>query len=237
MLIQPNYGSTLLAILLLRGKLWTPCPRLPMNLILEFSMKQWVIFLPLWTGAYVRALRMFQGVRNFMWLSWEWRGMPRTWLKLATSTELTTLRRKEVRSVDHPKGHAPTALQELESFQEKRLRLQTRSGCLQWVWNLPWVQCPAVIKNLVHDCGDPAAFFKSDIWHVVHLGFGRSWVASTVQLVLQHLPCSNLEEKWEYLTEDYLRWCQWQQETGTHQQDHSLPHELWTSWWCNGKLA
>lgn len=72
---------------------------------------------------------------------------------------------------------------------------------------LPWVRQPSVIEHLVHDHSDPAGFFKSDVWHIVHLGFGRSWIASVLQLAIPHLPCANLEEKWDYVTNDYLDWC------------------------------
>ena len=80
---------------------------------------------------------------------------------------------------------------------------------------LPWVRCPALIRRLIHDRGDPAAFFKSDIWHVVHLGFGRSWIASVIQLVLPVLNLSNLDEKWEFLSSHYLDWCR-----TNHRQAH-----------------
>ena len=59
---------------------------------------------------------------------------------------------------------------------------------------LPWVREPSLIHHLPHDPGDPASFFKSDIWHVVHLGFARSW---------------------EYLTSEYLGWCR-----SNHKQAH-----------------
>ena len=72
---------------------------------------------------------------------------------------------------------------------------------------LPWLRTPSFIRHCLHDRSDPASFFKSDIWHVVHLGFGRSWVASVIQLILPQLPCANLDEKWDYLTDKYLLWC------------------------------
>ncbi|CAK9027521.1 unnamed protein product [Durusdinium trenchii] len=72
---------------------------------------------------------------------------------------------------------------------------------------LPWVRNPALIRHLVHDRSFPAGFFKSDIWHVFHLGFGRSWVASVLQCTLPYLPCDNLEQKFDFLTSKYLAWC------------------------------
>ena len=117
----------------------------------------------------------------------------------------TTAKRGEERGP--PKGTCPYCLAGTREFPGEEIATTKPKWLLTMGVKLPWVECPTVIKNLVHDYGNPAGFFKSDIWHVVHLGFGRSWVASTVQLVLQHLPCSNLDEKWEYLTEDYLCWC------------------------------
>lgn len=72
---------------------------------------------------------------------------------------------------------------------------------------LPWTVTPACIQHLVHDASDPSSFFQSDIWHVVHLGWGRSWVSSVIQLLLAVLPAPNLDEKWAYLTKDYRTWC------------------------------
>ena len=72
---------------------------------------------------------------------------------------------------------------------------------------LPWSKTPPFIEYLHHDCHDPATFFLVDLWHCVHLGFGRSWVASVVNLILEFLPQSNLDLKWNFLTEHYIKWC------------------------------
>ena len=80
---------------------------------------------------------------------------------------------------------------------------------------IPWKKTPAVIKHLAHDVSDPSTFFQGDIWHIVHLGFGRSWVASVIQLVLEVVPAPNLESKWQWLTNDYKRFCK-----QSHRQCH-----------------
>lgn len=72
---------------------------------------------------------------------------------------------------------------------------------------VPWVKVPAVIEYLPHNAADPSTFFTSDIWHVVHLGFGRSWIASVINIALEVIPAGNLEGKWQWLTEDYFRFC------------------------------
>ena len=86
-------------------------------------------------------------------------------------------------------------------------------GSLQPAWintmgvALPWSSTPPFIKHLCYDAIDPANFFALDLWHCVHLGFGRSWVASVIFLVLDVLPLSNLDQKWKFLTGHYFQWC------------------------------
>jgi len=106
-----------------------------------------------------------------------------------------------------PKGVCPYCLAGTNGFPAEDI--STSSPC--WLptvgVKLPWLKRPAFIKHLLHNPSNPTEFFKSDIWHIVHLDFGRSWVASVVQTALPYLPCQNLEQKWEWLTDDYLRWC------------------------------
>lgn len=117
----------------------------------------------------------------------------------------TTAKRGEERGP--PKGICPYCLAGTNGFPAEELSTLEPRWLRTIGVKLPWVRCPSLIQNLVHDRGDPAAFFKTDLWHVVHLGFGRSWVASVIQLLLSYLPCANLDEKWDYLTTHYLRWC------------------------------
>ena len=70
----------------------------------------------------------------------------------------------------------------------------------------PWESLPAVIRWLHHDQSNPAAFFNIDAWHTVHLGIGKSYVASSVQVCLQALT-GTLEEKWAWLTSNYRAFC------------------------------
>jgi hypothetical protein len=125
----------------------------------------------------------------------------------------TTAKRGEERGP--PKGVCPYCLAGTRGFEAEEIQTSNPKWLLTVGVKLPWVRCPSLISRLVHDEGDPATFFKSDIWHVVHLGFGRSWVASVLQLCLGYLPCQNLEEKWDFLTNDYLGWCS---------QNHSQAH-------------
>ena len=118
----------------------------------------------------------------------------------------TTAKRGEERS--QPKGICPYCLAGQHGFPAEEIATAAPKWLTTVGVKLPWVKEPCLITRLIHDRGDPASFYRSDIWHVVHLGFGRSWVASVIQLVLPQLQqCSNLEEKWEYLTFEYHAWC------------------------------
>ena len=72
---------------------------------------------------------------------------------------------------------------------------------------LPWESTPTFIKHLYHDSSDPAQFFMPDIWHCYHLGVGKSFVASAVQVTLSFIPAPNLEGKWVWLTSHYRQFC------------------------------
>lgn len=72
---------------------------------------------------------------------------------------------------------------------------------------LPWSSTPPFIRLLHHDENDPAAFYCFDLWHCVHLGFGRTWVASVINLMLDVIPEPNLDLKWQFLTDHYISWC------------------------------
>lgn len=80
---------------------------------------------------------------------------------------------------------------------------------------VPWVTAPPFIRFLMHDMSNPAEFFRPDLFHAVHLGFGRSWVASIIHLVLDVLEQTNLDAKWKFLTDHYIQWCR-QRKTQAH---------------------
>eukprot|EP00435_Cladocopium_sp_Y103_P064675 s459_g26.t1 len=106
-----------------------------------------------------------------------------------------------------PKGVCPYCLAGTRNFPAEDL-----VGCNPcWLTTigvkLPWLRTPSFIRHLPHDRGNPVSMYKSDIWHVVHLGFGRSWIASVIQTLLPFLPQPNLDEKWAYVSDSYLTWC------------------------------
>eukprot|EP00438_Fugacium_kawagutii_P014649 Skav218866 [mRNA] locus=scaffold2417:242354:249989:+ [translate_table: standard] len=88
----------------------------------------------------------------------------------------------------------------------------------QWLQTVglmdPWDSAPPLLQYLCFDRSHPGSFFLTDVWHVFHLGVGKAFVASTVQLCLQVMD-GTLEHKWEWLTQHYLAFCK-QQRTQPH---------------------
>ena len=117
----------------------------------------------------------------------------------------TTAKRGDERGP--PKGCCPYCLAGTRLCAAEEIGTSRPAWLATVAMKLPWVRTPSVIKHLMHEPADPAAFFKSDIWHVYHLGFGRSWICSILQLLITHLPLPNLDEKWSFLSDHYLQWC------------------------------
>ena len=128
----------------------------------------------------------------------------------------TTAKRGDERSV--AKGICPYCCARMAGFPAEDLGTTNPAWLPTVSVKLPWLRTPALIQELPHNPGDPAAYltyFHSDIWHIVHLGIGKSWTASTIQLILPMLPLRNLDEKWEFLTSHYRQWCR-----AHHRQAH-----------------
>ena len=52
----------------------------------------------------------------------------------------------------------------------------------------PWHELPELIRRLHINSRNPASFFKPDIWHCLHLGVGKTFLASAMVEWLPHLP-------------------------------------------------
>ena len=200
-------GSTLQVIHLWPGMLWTQCQKHLTSLTPQFSMMPW--------GHVAKSLRkcfdegcvdQVRGER-FKIVVLGVKGDAPYLVKAAHFYRSYNTMAKRGDERGPPKGVCPYCLAGTNGFPAEDI--STSSPC--WLptvgVKLPWLKRPAFIKHLLHNPSNPTEFFKSDIWHIVHLGFGRSWVASIVQTALPYLPCQNLEQKWEWLTDDYLRWC------------------------------
>ena len=106
-----------------------------------------------------------------------------------------------------PSGICHLCLAGTDGFPAEEIATRSPAWIRTQGVKLPWDTTPVLLKHLPHDASDLASFFQIDLWHTVHLGFGRSYVASTVQLALECVPCSNLEEKWKWLTCHCHTWC------------------------------
>ena len=72
---------------------------------------------------------------------------------------------------------------------------------------VPWDTMPRFLRTLPHDKDHPGSFFKPDLWHCIHLGVGKSFIASTLQLALTSVPANNNDDRFEWLTQHYITWC------------------------------
>ena len=71
----------------------------------------------------------------------------------------------------------------------------------------PWDEIPAIIRLLPHDVSHPGSFLQPDIWHCIHLGVGKSFIASALQIALEVVPASNQDDRFAWLTDEYHAWC------------------------------
>ena len=71
----------------------------------------------------------------------------------------------------------------------------------------PWDRIPPIVKKLPHDRSHPGSFLRADLWHCIHLGIGKSFVASSLQIALERVPATNNDERFEWLSDHYFRWC------------------------------
>lgn len=125
----------------------------------------------------------------------------------------TTVKRGTEQSI--PKGVCHRCLAGTPGYPcEEIATMSPRWSRTQGV-RMPWLSTPSVVEHLMHNMSDPATFFYSDVWHIVHLGFGRSWVASVLGLTLEVINEPNLDAKWTYLSNEYRSWCR-SNRTQTH---------------------
>ena len=71
----------------------------------------------------------------------------------------------------------------------------------------PWDVVPGIVRLLPHDRSHAGSFLRPDLWHCVHLGIGKAFIASTIQIALEVVPASNNDDRFQWLTEHYHRWC------------------------------
>ena len=71
----------------------------------------------------------------------------------------------------------------------------------------PWHQLPLLLQYLPHDRARAPAYFHIDIWHTVHQGVAKSFLASGIVLSLQLFPATSVEKQLALATAHYLAWC------------------------------
>ena len=74
----------------------------------------------------------------------------------------------------------------------------------------PWDEESAwSAASLLRDGGPQgkARFFKVDIWHSVHMGQGKDLVASGFCLLQKLMPGTNVDVRFEGISQLYLAWC------------------------------
>lgn len=55
--------------------------------------------------------------------------------------------------------------------------------------------------------------YRFDIWHGYHLGVGKSFISSTLAVLSDHFPGRSVDERFDALSAEYLRWCKANGET------------------------
>jgi hypothetical protein len=73
----------------------------------------------------------------------------------------------------------------------------------------PWNKESPLTKLLVHDGGPNGKnrFHCLDLWHSVHLGVGRSWVASGARMLQKLIPESNVDKRVAAIGRQYMLFC------------------------------
>jgi len=81
----------------------------------------------------------------------------------------------------------------------------------RWVQTIgvqaPWDTMPNIVRLLPYPKSHPGSFLQPDLWHSIHLGVGKSFIASTLQIALEVVPATNNEDRFEWLTNHYHSWC------------------------------
>ena len=74
---------------------------------------------------------------------------------------------------------------------------------------LPWIREAAFTRLLMKDSSLNGAprFHRPDLWHSVHLGMGKVWVASCLLVLAKHMPTGTLDEKFSFFNQKYTAFC------------------------------
>ena len=75
----------------------------------------------------------------------------------------------------------------------------------------PWLREPTLLRGIPLDRSSRAQFFETDIWHNMHLGCLKHWVACAFVSLIERLGLAPLqgsvEAKFSWLTSDFKAFC------------------------------
>ena len=74
----------------------------------------------------------------------------------------------------------------------------------------PWDEEPKIFNNALLDRTRLSQFFATDIWHNLHLGAGKHWVAHAFVSAIEKLtfwPEISVESRFEFLTTKFKEYC------------------------------
>ena len=74
---------------------------------------------------------------------------------------------------------------------------------------VPWERESGLTRRLLHDgaVNGKARFHYLDVWHCLHLGVGKSFIASGVMLLQKLIPESNMDKRLAVISDGYLMFC------------------------------
>ena len=133
------------------------------------------------------------------------------WAWLAKCASLTrsfhNIHKRPMTERSNPKGICHWCLAGQRDYPYEDLSSQVAWTRTQWMPNdQPWVTRP-VLLDLPHEPSKPSAFFAFDLWHSLHLGVAKSFVAGVFALVSDRMISSSIDARFEELTDRYLQWC------------------------------
>ena len=85
---------------------------------------------------------------------------------------------------------------------------------------LPWQNLPTIMENAFLDRDRKAQFLATDMWHNVHLGVGKHWVANGFVCMIERMDfwdadLVSVDSRFEFLTELFKKYCK---------DEHISPH-------------
>ena len=74
---------------------------------------------------------------------------------------------------------------------------------------LPWTETPVWTERIFQNraINGLPRFYKSDIWHNTQMGLCKDFAASSITLLVQLLPGSNIDLRFQYLSAMHCTWC------------------------------